>query len=527
MPVHRRTRRGRVTAGLIALLTALAACGSSGSTSPTTSAAAGGQSAVSGSPATGTAKMIRVVMPAEPATLNPAFNVYGMLRVLGGMFTPLVGFDKKTLKIDDSGLLTSWERTSPTEWTFTLRSGVKFHDGEPWDTDAAIFTITKYRDEEKSGFRPYHSRITDIKAIGTDKIKVTTKEPYIALPMVFTNDMGLPPKAYGSDGDAFGRNPVGTGPFKLGKFTSGQSLTMVANPDYFGEKAKSAGLEFTWAADPATRTALVQSGGVDIAYDLSPEGLATAEPAPGLKVVSSPTLYKMTLSFNANAGTLADVKLREAAQAAIDYAAISKALFNDKAAVVAPYFAGDVMDKQPTLTYQKFDLDKAKSLVAAAGGSPKVRFLYSTGYYLKDKQVGEAVSAMLEAAGFQVEQAPLEYSEMRKERNTGNYSLYMSQITPVFAHPDSLYAFFSGSAAAVKSCDNPETYDKMQAEGLTATDQAASDKIYQQIEERYLDQDRCAAILYDQVYLYAMSDKLQGFETARDTVPDPAGWQLS
>jgi ABC-type transport system substrate-binding protein len=158
--------------------------------------------------------------------------------------------------------------------------------------------------------------------------------------------------------------------------------------------------------------------------------------------------------------------------------------------------------------------------VAAAGGSPTLRFLYTTGFYPKDKQVGEAVSAMLEDAGFQVEQVPLDNTELRKQRNTGNYSLYMVQIFPVFAHPDSFFAFFTGSNAAVKYCTDVAGYDAMQAEALTAEDEAASYEVYAELETKILDEDRCNAILYDQVISYGMSDRVQGFEPALDAVPN-------
>lgn len=466
-------------------------------------------------------------MPAEPATLNPVFSNYSNLRIIGGMFTPLVGFDKQTLEPNDTGLFTSWERTSDTEWTFTLRDGVTFQDGTPWDQQAAIFTIEKYRDEEKSGFRPYHSRITAIDPVGTNQIKVTTSVPYNALPKVFTNDMGISPTAYGTDGDAFGRSPVGTGPFEFGEMVSGQKLSLVASPTYFGEKPKLEGIDYTWAQDPSTRVALLQSGSVDVVYDVPVESVDAVDSAENLHMESTPTLYKMTLSLNTNSDPLSDVRLREAVQSAVDYDGITKALFADKGAEVTNLFAGDVMNVKPDITFQHYDPDKAKQLVAEVGGSPKLRFLYTTGYYPKDKQVGEAVSAMLEAAGFQVEQVPLENAEMRKERNTGNYSLYMAQNFPVFAHPDSLYAYFTGSAAAVKFCNDPAGYDALQQTALSTRDQNVSDQTYVKIEEKFLDEDRCAATLYDQVAFYGLSDKLQGFETAKDSVPDVALWSLS
>lgn len=156
--------------------------------------------------------------------------------------------------------------------------------------------------------------------------------------------------------------------------------------------------------------------------------------------------------------------------------------------------------------------------MAASGGSPTIRYIYSTGFYPKDNQVGEAVSAMLIAAGFDVEQVPLEYSEVRRQRNEGNFDIFMVQTSPTFAHPDSLVGFFTGSNAVAHYCTDPEGYDALRAEALSA-DQATSDELYEQIERRMTDGDACQIVLYDQVISYGMTDSVQGFEPALDAYP--------
>jgi peptide/nickel transport system substrate-binding protein len=509
---RRRPRRFAVVA-LLALLSMLAtACGSADS---------GGGKKTSSAAAELSTAPLRVVLAAEPSTFNPVLTLYSTLRIVGPMFDPLVGIDKKTLEPNDSGLLTKWERVSPTEWRFTVRDGVKFQNGEPWDAAAAAFTIEKYRDEPKSGFAPYYKRVVSATAESPTSLLVTTNGPYIAMPLVLTTAMGVPPKHYAEvGGEGFSASPVGTGPFAFGSVQSGQSLSLVANKDYWQGAPKLGGITYTWAADAATRGALLQSGGADVVADLPSELLDQIDKAPDTSVLNAPSLYKMALTMNGLAGTLSDVKLREAVQSAIDYDALVKTLFGGVGARPSSYFTGDVLPNAPKLDYHKFDLNHARALVKAAGGSPTLRFLYTTGFYPKDKQVGEAVSAMLEAAGFTVEQVPLDNTELRKERNTGNYSLYMVQIFPVFAHPDSFFGFFTGSAAAVKYCPDAAGYDALQAQALTATDEAASYKVYSQLEKKILDQDRCNAILYDQVVSYGLSDKVQGFKPALDAVPD-------
>lgn len=488
----------------------LTACSSSAGTS---SGQAAGGSASGAHP-------LRVVLPAEPATFNPALALYSTLRIVGPVFDPLVGFDKETLEPNDSGLLTSWERVSPTEWRFKVREGVKFHNGEEWNATAAAFTIEKYRDEPKSGFAPYYVRVTDVKAESDGSLLVTTNVPYIAMPKVLTTAMGLPPKYYAEvTGDNFGNKPVGTGPFEFDSLQAGQKFSVKAFKGYWQGAPKLEGITYSWAADASTRAALLQSGGADLVSDLPNELIEEVDSAPGTNVLSAPSLYKMALSMNSNDGTLKDPNLRKAVQAAIDYDAIVKTLFGDVGARKSPYFIGDLLPEKPEIGYQKYDQARAKELVSASGGTPKLRYLYTTGFYPKDKQVGEAVSAMLEAVGFQVEQVPMENAALRKERNTGNYSMYMVQNFPVFAHPDSFIAFFTGKNAAVKYCTDPGGYDALTAEALSAKEQEASDQVYDRVEKKVLDEDACNAVLYDQVISYGMTDKVKGFKSALDAVP--------
>ena len=84
---------------------------------------------------------LRVVLQREPTTLNPTFSPLSDSRAWGGIFDSLVGMDRQTLQPTKDGLLTDWEQTSDTEWTFKVREGVKFHNGEDFNAEAAIFTL--------------------------------------------------------------------------------------------------------------------------------------------------------------------------------------------------------------------------------------------------------------------------------------------------------------------------------------------------------------------------------------------------
>lgn len=482
-------------------------------------AACGGGTKASAGDASGN-DTLRVVLQAEPGTLNPAFSVYSDSRAWGPMFDSLVGFDKQTLKYNQDGLLTNWTRNGDKEWVFDVRPGVKFQNGEDFNAEAAAFTIKEWRDNPASIWRAYYAVVADAKAQG-GKLVVTTTEPFVALPYILTVGFAIPPAYYQKVGaEKFAQKPIGTGPYELASYQSGQSLSLKRFDGYWRGKPKMAGIDFTWNSVASSRYSLLASGDVDFAIDMQPQDVKSIEASSNLKVDSGETVYGQTVFLNALKPALRDVRLREAAAMAIDRNALVKSVFQGVGAVPSSFFIGNLLETGPAEFSVPFDPEGAKKLIAEVGGKPKIVFGYTSGKFPNDNQLGQAVAGMLRGVGFDVVQKSLEYGTYRDQRNAGAFDVFMQEIAPTFNHPATFTSYFLGEGALLKSCDNAAEYDALNNKALTAQTVADGDPIYTEMEKKLITEDVCYVPIDKTVYSFGMSDRVQGFEAPRDASPN-------
>jgi peptide/nickel transport system substrate-binding protein len=466
---------------------------------------------------------LRVVLQAEPTSLNPTFSPFSDSRAWGAIFDSLVGFDRQSLQPNKDGLLTAWQQIGPTEWTFDVREGVTFQNGEKFNADAAAFTIKELRDNKKSILRGYYSVVKDAKAVD-GKLQVTTVEPYSAMPALLTTAYALPPNYYAEVGaDGFAKKPIGTGPYKLQAYSSGSKIEVVKFDGYWRGKPKLDGINFSWSSEPSSRYALLASGDVDFAIDLLPQDAEKVKSNDHLKETSGATTYGLTLFLNATKAPLSDVKLREAIARAVDREGITKSLFQGVGAVESHAFIGDILTQKYEVKVDR-DVEAAKALVSAAG-KPKIVFGYTSGKFPEDSAVGAAVAGSLESVGFDVEQRAEEYGAYRKQRDQNTFDMFMQEITPVYANPDTYARYWLGTNASVKSCTNDAEYDAFSKQALSAKSAEEAEAVYKKLESQVIGVDYCYVPLTKTVYTYGMSGRVQGFEAPRNASPEY--WKIS
>jgi peptide/nickel transport system substrate-binding protein len=227
------------------------------------------------------------------------------------------------------GLATEWKRTAEKSWEFTVRKGVTFHDGSALTAQVAANTLTR---AAKASPKP---RILDGVELSTvaegDKLVVTTGSPDSLVPQRLSSPQLaiLAESAYGADGKV---NPVGTGsgPYKLVKVNGTTTANLDRYDGYWGEKAKSAGIDVAFVPDGAARAAAIRSGEAHIA-----EAVPVSQ-APLLDqntITEVPMPRTNTLYLNTKSGPFADAGLRAAARAAINPDEIVKGVYEGRADV--------------------------------------------------------------------------------------------------------------------------------------------------------------------------------------------------
>ncbi|NOX72164.1 MAG: ABC transporter substrate-binding protein, partial [Alphaproteobacteria bacterium] len=236
---------------------------------------------------------LRVAMPSTWASHGPTVNTNFGARVAYSIYDTLVW--RNYLSNPDGsgdelvpGLATSWEQVSPTEWDFTIRQGVKFHDGTTMTTQDVAFSINNtYGD----GLEPFAASgtIASVVALDDKVVRITTKNPDPALLARMATVMGqIYPQAYyervGKDG--FGREPIGTGPYKWAGRVTGESITLKAFDDYWGDKPPLASITFLEVPETSARIAGLLTGEYDIVTSIPPNLTRPIDNDPNTKTIA-------------------------------------------------------------------------------------------------------------------------------------------------------------------------------------------------------------------------------------------------
>ena len=281
------------------------------------------------------------------------------------------------------GLATEW-KVDPKDtrvWRFTLRKGVRFHDGSDFKADSVIWNLEKVLDDKSPQFdakqaaqvKPRIPSIASWKKIDDYTVEITTKDtdalfPY-QLPWFL---IGSPAQweKLGKDWAKVAMQPSGTGPFKLDKLVPRERADLVKNADYWDKTriAKTDRIVLIPIPDPLTRANALLNGQVDLIETPPPDVLPQLK-SSGFRIVQNVTPHVWPYHFSTQPGSpWTDIRVRKAANLAIDREAVVK-LLNGQASVAkgqldssSPWFG------KPTFNI-KYDLPQAKALMAQAGYS--------------------------------------------------------------------------------------------------------------------------------------------------------------
>ncbi|MEQ9618727.1 MAG: peptide-binding protein [Deltaproteobacteria bacterium] len=182
-------------------------------------------------------------LSAEPGTLNPvtATDAYESIINNGNVYETLIERDTETLELKPL-LAESWEISDDKlTFTFKIREGIKWQDGVPFTSEDVVFSYETIMNPKVDApqLRSYYQEIRDVRAIDEHTVKFTYARPYF-LALEFCGGMPIVPRHIFGEGDfntnPAGRKPVGTGPYKFEKWTTGREIVLEKNPDYWGEK---------------------------------------------------------------------------------------------------------------------------------------------------------------------------------------------------------------------------------------------------------------------------------------------------
>jgi peptide/nickel transport system substrate-binding protein len=352
---------------------------------------------------------------AEPQALDPqAVTAANDFRIAVNLYDGLVRFADGSLEIEPA-LATEWEISEDgTVYTFTLREGVTFHDGTPFDAEAVAFTFERMLDED----HPFHdtgpfplafffAAVERVEALDALTVEFTLDEPYAPFlsNLAYPTGLIVSPAAVEAHGADFGRNPVGTGPFRFTEWQSNTRVVVEANPDYWDGAPGLEAVVFRPVTDANTRVAEMLAGGLDVTLEVPPTALGQFD-GPGFALLEEAGPHLWFLILNTREGPFADPRVRQAANYAIDKRALVEDVLEGTATIAAgpvPEAFGWAYDE--ALEPYPHDPDRARALIQEAGAEgASVRLLVSEGGsgMLDPIPMGTAIQADLAAVSLDV-----------------------------------------------------------------------------------------------------------------------------
>src|ERR1700693_4227352 len=300
-------------------------------------------------------------------TLDPA-NHYSIsaTSVLRHVYDPLVDVTNDSKFVP--ALAESWRAVNNTTWRFTLRKGVTFHDGTPFNADSVVFTLKRVRDNTKLIKSFVYQDLDSVEKDGDYAVVVTSKRPFGSLPAHLTMLGMLPPSA-GKGEEAFFAKPIGTGPFRFASWTHGDQIALTANPSYWKPGVpKVEKVTFRFIPELSTRTAALRAGELHVIDRVTPDLVETLKGTRGVKVLDVPAIEAQRWIFQLGREPVKDQRLRQAISLAIDRSVIIKELLRGYGRPVARPVPPGLIG-HTSLPPKVYDPEKARQILKQAGYS--------------------------------------------------------------------------------------------------------------------------------------------------------------
>jgi peptide/nickel transport system substrate-binding protein len=471
---------------------------------------------------------------ADPVVLDGALVSDGeSIRAVTQIFETLIGLKPGTTDLVPA-LATKWEVSPDAKaYTFTLREGVKFHDGTDFNAEAVCANFDRwynfkgplqsssasyywqsffggYKKNESEDLSP--SLYKSCQATNPTTAVITLTKPSasmlgaltqqafsIASPKAlkeFKADAGTVSEETGfKPTGTFGtEHPIGTGPFKFESWKRGDKLVLARYDDYWGEKAKLDKVIIRPIADNAARLQALQNDEIQ-GYDLvEPQDVPTIEGDENMKIIERPAFNVAYVTINQKQKPMDKLEVRQAVAYGLDREAVVNNFYGGRGVVAKEMMPPEVMGYADDVTEYTYDPAKAKELLQKAGLTlpVKVDFWYPTDVsrpYMPDpKRNFEAFAASLNKSGFKVtpHSAPWspDYLGRVDEGTAGHLNLI--GWTGDFADPDNFVGVFFQSYSPQFGFRNPELFNLLD-KGEAEADQAKREDTYKQANRLIMD----------------------------------------
>ena len=462
--------------------------------------------------------LLVIDLVSEPSTLDPhkqwnpdSYYVYRNI------------FDNLVTRDDDGNIVpqiaTEWTNTSDTEFVFTIRGDVTFHDGEKLTAEDVAFSIQRIIDPAfASPQLGQFNKIVSAEVTGDNQVTLKTDGAYpVLLAQLVKLSIVRKHVVEEVGDDAFNANPVGSGPYKFGAWQRGVSVRLVRNDDYWGDKGEFPEAEFRAVPDAATRIANLQAGETDLAVTIDSdlaaqlEGSATAKP---LSVLTERIGY---LKLNPARAPLDDKRVRQAIAQSIDKEGIVEGILGGYDAPVPQMATPSHFGFIDGIESYSYDPEAARALIEEAGAAGQVVSFATSPTF--DQRIVQAIAQMVSDVGLVAE---IELTDMatylQRVQSAPEDQPYLAfgRWSCACQDVDGVLHSLLHSSSSWSSLRNPEIDALLDAARNTIDEQARLDA-YRQVSE-FVAKEVPMVPLYQAAIIYGASQNLEWQPTANESM---------
>mgnify|MGYP000955812204 CR=1 FL=1 len=409
-------------------------------------------------------------------------------------------------------------------WTFTLREGVKFHDGTVMDAEAVKFSIDRTINLGKGASYVWDA-VKEIRVVEPYKVEFELKypAPIDLISSCCYSSFIMSPTAVNEDYEnwAAGGKEAGTGPYMLQSTKMGEEVILTQFPDYWGgwEGEHFSKVLIKKVPETASRRQMVETGEADVTVELPYEDVQALSGVEAVNINRAASFNNLTVFMNNLKEPLNDVKVRQALSYAFPYEDVIKYAMGDYAKQSKGPVPAGLWGHGKDLPQYETDLEKARTLLAEAGYADGFKLLltYMSGDEA-EKKSAELFKSELNKIGVDLEIRAMPWeSQWELSRHTDpneRQDMMMMYWWPDYASPYSyLYNMFHSEEEPMYNLSyySNETFDNMidEANVLSASDRVKAEEMFIEAQE-ILIEEAAAIFAYDKEFVWVTNSSFAG-----------------
>lgn len=425
-------------------------------------------------------------------------------------------------------LATSWSQPDPLTWTFHLREGVRFHDGHPFTSADAAWTIRSMINgaiptAKASAF----ANVTSLATPDPHTLVLHTKTPDASIP--FNLSDGLFGVVEQNAGRNEGLHPIGTGPFRFVSQVQDKEVVLTRNNDYWQAPPSIPAVRFEVVPDNITTALELKKGSTDVESNaITLDEVHALEGTPHVQIESVPGSAIMYLQFNVADPNLRDVRVRQAVACALDKPALIAAIWLNRATPADSLLPPGHWAHADSADLQQYahDVTRARALLDAAGLPPDARgvrlhLTLKTSTDETTRLLAQAVQQQLADAGIVLSIRPAEFGTFYADITRGAFQMYILRWTGASNLDPDIFRNVYSSAAMPPKGANRGHYSNQELDHILSAAAATSD--LQQRRALYVQAQQILARDLPSIPLWYPNTEVVHSDRLTGVKPDPSG----